>query len=185
MKKIAVFGVKDESAGSFVFRVNAIETQRDSAPKARVVLEVKNASGAFESKEILLKAGDDLMRKTKNEKYSDLMVNDVNANYNRVELSDGKYYDLEAVSENKEAIFRTQIRETIKAHMDKQKVLGDQIKVLSLFFIDAVKNYVPDESIIRRLFIEEFNRLKGNYDAFKNLDASEVHKGYFATKKEK
>lgn len=185
VKKIAVFGVKDESAGSFVFRVNTIDTQKDSAPKARVVLEVKNASGEFESKEILLKAGDDLERKTKNELYRDLMVNDVNAIHSRVELSDGKYYKLEEKSENKEAIFRTQIRETIKSHMDKQAVLGEDIKVLSLFFIDAVKNYVPDDGIIRRLFVEEFNRLKDNYDAFKNLDANEVHKGYFATKKER
>jgi len=44
--------------------------------------------------------------------------------------------------------------------MDKQATFGDQIKVLSLFFIDAVKNYVPEESIIRHIFIEEFNRLK-------------------------
>ena len=67
---------------------------------------------------------------------------------------------------NKEAIFRTQIYETIKAHFDKQEELGDTIKVLSLFFIDKVDNYVHHDSLIRAIFIEEFEKLKKNYSQF-------------------
>ena|GEM_PF-2979615 len=150
-----------------------------------MTLEVKNADSSYSAKEILLKAGDDVERKTKNPLYHDLMIDDINASYNRVELSDGKYYKLEATSENKEAIFRTQIRETIKTHMDRQEEFGGDIKVLSLFFIDAVKNYVPSDSLIRTIFEEEFTRLKTNYPRFQALDSTQVHKGYFATKKEK
>lgn len=185
VKKIAVYGVRDDTVGKFIFRINAIETQKGEAPKVRVVMEVKNSNGDFLSKEILLKAGDDLERKTRNPLYHDLIINDIDASRGRIELSDGSYHQMLAESENKEAIFRTQIRETIKTHFDKQAELGDAVKVLSLFFIDKVANYIHDNSLIRVIFVEEFERLKWRYERFKNLEASDVHRGYFASKKEK
>jgi type III restriction enzyme len=185
VKKIQVFGVKDDAAGSFKFKVQEIEVKKGESPKARVMLEIMNAEGEFSFKEFPLKSGDDLVKKTKNDKYTGLYVDDVNAQQGRVDLSNGNYYQLAAETENKEAIFRTQIRETIKAHLDKQRELGVQIKVLSLFFIDKVDNYVNSDSLIRNIFTEEFERLQKNYEAFKNVDVASVHKGYFASKKEK
>ncbi len=185
VKKIQVFGVKEDDAGAFVFKVQAIDIKKGQSPRATVLLEIKNAGGDFIKKDVMLKAGDDLEKKTKNGKYAGLLVNDVNAQYNRVELSNGNYYKLEAEVENKEAVFRTQIKETIKAHFDKQAELGDRVKVLSLFFIDKVDNYVKEDSLIRRIFIEEFDNLKKNYSEFKNTEVGKVHKGYFASKKEK
>jgi len=185
VKKIAVFGVQADDASAFNFKVLNIETKKGEYPKAKVLVEVKNADGKFAVKEVVFKAGDELEKKTKNPKYVGLEVRDVNASRNRVELSDGKFYILEAESENKEAIFRTQIHETIKAHFDKQEELGEEIKVLSLFFIDRVHNYVANDGMIRTIFIEEFEKLKKNYDKFKKVDVGAVHKGYFANKKEK
>lgn len=185
VKKIAVCGVKDDDANTFVFKVRSIETKKGEFPKARVLMEVKNAGGEFLRKELVLKAGDDLQRKTKNDRYVGLQVNDVNALRNRVELSDGKYYRLDEEQENKEAIFRTQIHETIKAHFDKQEDLGENIKVLSLFFIDKVDNYIHEESLIRKIFVEEFKKLQGNYSRYQDVDVQTVHKGYFASKKER
>ncbi len=186
VKKIAVCGVKESDPGAFIFKVKDIITKRGENPKAKVIIEVKNANGEYGEKEITITAGDDIFRKSKqNPKYHDIFVEDVNATHARVELSDGKFYELEEMTEDKELIFRTQIKETIKAHFDKQEEVGDEIKVLSLFFIDKVDNYVHEDSLIRKLFIEEFNRLKRNYDRFKKLDAESVHKGYFASKKTK
>ncbi|TSC99603.1 MAG: type III restriction enzyme [Parcubacteria group bacterium Greene1014_20] len=185
VKKIQVFGVKEYNPGAFAFKVNSIEIEKGMFPKAKVLIEIKNAAKEFETKEMVLKAGDDLFRKTKNEKYTGLIVNDVNAQFGRVELSNGNYYKLEAETENKAVIFRTQIRETIKAHFDKQESLGDSIKVLSLFFIDKVDNYVYSDSLIRNIFIEEFNYLRKNYPRFSHVNVSSVHRGYFASKKSK
>jgi len=184
VKKIRVFGVKADDAGSFVFRVQEIGAKNGVSPKAKVILEVQRADGTFGPKEITIKAGDDLARKTKNDAYAELLVNDVDARHNRVELSDGKYYQLEAEVEDKVAIFRTQIRETIKAHFDKQDELGDRAKVLSLFFIDKVDNYMPADGLIRSIFTEEFEKLKANYARFANVAVLDVHRGYFASKKE-
>src|SRR3990167_9407540 len=57
------------------------------------------------------------------------------------------------------------------------------IKVLSLFFIDKVDNYVQSDGYIRKTLVKEFNRLKDEYK-LKALDADHVHKGYFAKRGE-
>ena len=54
------------------------------------------------------------------------------------------------------AIQREMIRRTIREHFDKEKRLRPQgIKVLSLFFIDAVEHY--------RQYDDEGKPLKGDY----------------------
>jgi type III restriction enzyme len=186
VKKISVYGVKENDTGDFIFKVKNIKTEKGKNPKATVIIEVKEANDNYVHKEVNLSAGDDVYRKSKNnEKYNGLLVQDIDANHNRVELSDGNFYTVDQVSENKELIFRTQIRETIKSHFDKQSSIGNRIKVLSLFFIDKVDNYIHDNSLIRNIFTEEFNKLKKNYDLFKDVDVNTVHKGYFASRKTK
>jgi type III restriction enzyme len=186
VKKISVYGVKEDNAGVFLFKVKEILIKKGESPKAKVLIEVKKADGIYEQKEVTLQAGKDLYRESKkNEKYEGLLVQDIDANHKRVELSDGKYYELDQESDNREVIFRTQIRETIKAHFDKQKEIGENVKVLSLFFIDKVDNYIHDDSLLRNIFNEEFAKLQGNYSTFKNVDVKTVHKGYFASKKVK
>ena len=98
-------------------------------------------------------------------------------------------------------IRRIQIRETIKAHLDKEKQLFAQgIKVLSLFFIDEVVKYrdyaQPDEKgEYARVFEEEYELLKAEYlaelaidnDAYRKhlagIDAAKTHNGYFSIDK--
>ena len=100
-------------------------------------------------------------------------------------------------------IRRIQIRETIKAHLDKEKQLFTQgIKVLSLFFIDEVVKYrdyaQPDEKgEYARVFEEEYGLLKQEYLSELAIDnekyrtflqrdaAAKVHEGYFSIDKQK
>ncbi len=184
VKKIEVFGVDDSGVEDFVFKVK--EIMKTQPLKVKVGLEVKNANGEFVVKDVILNAGMDLRRKANNEKYTDIFINEIDARTGKIELSNGKIFKVEEdANENKEAIFRTQIRETIKAHLSKQEKLGDQIKVLSLFFIDRVENYVSDQGIIRKIFVEEFERFKGGSEFFKNTEVEKVHNGYFANTKTK
>ena len=183
VKKIEVFGIEEINNNDLLIKVLEIKTQKGKNPTAKILLENKNTDGEYFEKEYILKVEDFLKRKTNNENYKDLFVSDINAIENRVELSNGKFYFI-AEEKNKSDIFRVQIRETIKAHFDKQKKLkSHEIKVLSLFFIDKVDNYVLPQSLIRNIFNEEFDKLKVNYDDFKNSNCEEVHKGYFASKK--
>lgn len=186
VKKIEVLGVKESNNNERLIEVKEIITSKKEKPKAKVLLAVKSVSGEYQDKVVELKLGDDLERKTKNEIYKNLVVYDVNARENRVELSDGKFYPVEENTKNLEEVFRVQIRETIKTHLDKQKRLNSEnIKVLSLFFIDKVDNYIHPDSMIRKIFEEEFNRLKVNYPDFQDKEVKDIHKGYFASRKVK
>ena len=105
------------------------------------------------------------------------------------------YGDVDAL-----AVQRQMIHRTIKEHLDKEKRLRPQgIKVLSLFFIDAVEKYRqydadgnPVKGDYARIFEEEYRRLAKHPDyltLFKEVDlataAEDVHNGYFSKDKRK
>lgn len=187
VKKVEVYGTESNVVGDFVFKVREITVKKGESPKAKVTLEVKNADGTYAKKDVNIKANDDLEHKSKkNPKYNDMFVTEIDARTNTVELSNGENYKVVLDTlEYKEAIFRTQIRETIKVHMRKQEELGDQIKVLSLFFIDEVKNYRGENPIIKRIFNEEFEIQKSKLDSFKNKDVETIQAGYFSQDRER
>ena len=98
------------------------------------------------------------------------------------------------------AVQRQMIHRTIREHLDKEKRLRPRgIKVLSLFFIDAVEKYRqydgdgnPVKGDYARIFEEEYRRLAGHPDyqsLFKEVDLTtaveEVHNGYFSIDKKK
>ena len=105
------------------------------------------------------------------------------------------YGDVDAL-----AVQRQMIHRTIKEHLDKEKRLRPQgIKVLSLFFIDAVekyRQYDADGNSVKgdyaRIFEEEYCRLAKHPDyqtLFKEVDlttaAEDVHNGYFSIDRKK
>ena len=95
-------------------------------------------------------------------------------------------------------IARQMIRRTITEHLDKEQRLRPQgIKVLSLFFIDAVERYRSYDDAgnavkgdYARVFEEEYRRL-GDHPNYRSLfdevdveaSAEEVHDGYFSIDK--
>ena len=95
-----------------------------------------------------------------------------------------------ALQSNKDAIMQTQIAETIRLHLKKEKSLYQKgIKVLSLFFIDRVNNYRiynPDGSYalgkIAKWFEAEYKRISGQeeYRPEHNFSVSSLHNGYFS-----
>lgn len=135
---------------------------------------------------IKLRKGDDLFDKTSNVSYEGLVIEEINKKDGIVVFTNGEHLKLAeggAVTLSKEEIFRVQIEETINSHMIKQKQLLEKgIKVLSLFFIDRVANYVEDDGIIKKLFDEAFDSAKQKYPFFKGWSAEEVREGYFAKK---
>ncbi len=101
---------------------------------------------------------------------------------------------------NEAAMQRVQIRETIRAHFEKEKELFNRgIKCLSLFFIDEVANYrqYDDEGNevkgkFQRIFEEEYARLVNKYMTVFDTDYDkylrrfrpyETHRGYFSIDK--
>jgi type III restriction enzyme len=181
VKKIEIASVVKEDTNAVIFEVQKIITKRGERPKVNVKLEVKDKkTGDYCYKTLNLKLNDDIFRKTHNEKYQNWFVEEISISKNGVEVSGGVFFSIhEAQAQDKEDIFRVQIRETIKNHFEKQASLGNDIKALSLFFIDKVKNYVND-GLIRRLFEAEFETLKPSSEFFKNKVVEKVHNGYFS-----
>ncbi|MCJ8291027.1 MAG: DEAD/DEAH box helicase family protein [Crocinitomicaceae bacterium] len=145
---------------------------------------VKN--GEVKPQTMKLRKGDDLYKRTNNEAFKGKVIAEIDKGAGKVIFEGGEEFSIKEGGEvtlSKEEIFRVQIEETIKAHMIKQKqVLNKGVKVLSLFFIDKVANYVESDGVIKRLFDEAYERIKQQYPYFNGWNAEEVRQGYFAKK---
>jgi type III restriction enzyme len=206
VKKIAVRGIQTRGlagVNAYLY-LEGIEISK-AAPVARLDVEVKLASGEIKRQLKRLKFRDDLFAESGElDQYRDgFTISQIDARDNTVEFTNGLVLRAgEATGDVSERdIRRIQIRETIKAHLDKEKQLfAKGIKVLSLFFIDEVVKYRdygrPDEKgEYARVFEEEYERLKGEYlaelaidnDAYRThlagVDAARTHNGYFSIDK--
>jgi type III restriction enzyme len=148
---------------------------------ARVRTYVTDAGRTREA-EVTLKQGDDLHAKTGRDEHQGYVVQEIHAGRNWVEFTNGiRLHLAETVGPSRPEVFRVQIERTVLHHMQRQQELADQgIKVLSLLFIDRVANYVEHDGLIRRLFEAAFEKHKGDFPFFSDLDAADVHRGYFA-----
>ena len=106
-----------------------------------------------------------------------------------VKFSNGLRLSLGQEQEGKrQEVVKVQIRETIKAHFEKENQLkGLGVKVLSLFFLDKVDNYRVYEtghSILGaygKWFEEIYKEISEEYkDRLDITDVSCVHNGYFS-----
>jgi type III restriction enzyme len=208
VKRISVRGitVKGLAGTTAYLYLDAIEIAKGAKPRARVEIEVQTAAG-IKRQVKRIDQGTNLHDLSNGiEAYKGLFVVDIDANRDVVELSNGdivvagQLADRDVTEESKR---RIQIREVIRAHLDKERELHAQgIKVLSLFFIDEVvkyRDYSRDDTLgdYARVFEEEYATavadLRGElaldpgadaYDAYLQRDAvGAVHQGYFSIDK--
>lgn len=173
---------------------------------AKVELDVATLTGV-QRKEVVVQDGDDLEQATNRAIYADHRIGEIKAGKGEafVELrypGGEKYLRIGEAHGDVEplAIQREMIRRTIKEHLDKEKRLRPQgIKVLSLFFIDAVDKYRqydadgnPVKGDYAKIFEEEYRRYAKHPDyqsLFAEVDlnaaAEDVHNGYFSIDKKK
>ena len=203
VKKISVRGinVKGLSGTNAYLYLESIEISK-SAPVARMEIEIKQANGIKRVTK-KLKKGDNLFDLSNGlDQYHGFVISDIDARTDIVEFLNGeKLYVGDAAGDVTEAAKRQiQIRETIKAHFEKERRLfSEGIKVLSLFFIDEVAKYrdytqADEKGDYARLFEEEYNLLKNEYlsdmlldDGYKKylegIEAARTHNGYFSIDK--
>jgi type III restriction enzyme len=185
VKKIEVLSITEEgNPGSKKIILEKIEST-SSGLRAKVKVFVKTREG-LKLKTITIKHGENLATKTNNNYYDGFIVTEINKGgtgyilfSNGVKIYEGKS------SVDEDEIIRIMIRETIREHLDKKKKLNPKgIKVLSLFFLNRVDDYLLEDGIVRRMFEEEFNKLiKNEFQEFSNLDVKKIHKGYFSKMK--
>ncbi len=171
-------------------------------------IEIDIAQGKNVRRTVMtIEDGDDLEQETGRAIYENCRIGTITCGKNNqsmeINVPGGEftlYPGDEVGGVNPDDLKRLMIRRTIKEHLDKEirfALQDRQVKVLSLFFIDSVKYY--------RQYDEDGNELKGKYalmfeeeyrklakqpeyqTLFKkidlDIDAGEVHNGYFSIDK--
>lgn len=206
VKGICVDSVRsaEDLNGAYV-KLDSVQANGGSI-KAKLTIDVREASGSQKRKSIQCKTGDDLFIKSKeNPDYEGVnggwIITNISAQEGNefVEFQNGEYLETgEAVGDvAEEAVKRAQIRRTIIDHLEKQLQLYPLgIKVLSLFFIDKVEKYRIynddgsfDNGEYARIFEEEYLDEVDNGTWKKRyerkgvplpLKPSPLHQGYFS-----
>ena len=205
VKRIQVqgFEIKNLRGTNHYLYLDGIDLSPKHPPVARIELETRNAAGAIRREIKKFDVGDDLRAESGLAEYEGFTVTEINPRdrgyvtfLNGTTISCGEVIG----DSNEEAMQRVQIRETIRAHFEKEKELFNRgIKCLSLFFIDEVANYrqYDDEGNevkgkFQRIFEEEYARLVNNYMTVFDTDYDkylrrfrpcETHRGYFSIDK--
>ena len=206
VKKIAVRGIQTRGlagTNAYLF-LEGIDTRPGKAPVARIEVEIKLKSGEIKRQLRRVEFRDDLYTLSGDlDQYRGFTISQIDAHNDTVEFTNGEIVKVgEASGDVSERdIRRIQIRETIKAHLDKEKQLFAQgIKVLSLFFIDEVAKYrdyseADEKGEYARVFEEEYELLKAEYlselaidnEAYRkylaSIDPAKTHNGYFSIDK--
>ena len=206
VKKIAVRGISVKGlAGTNAYLYLESIAVSKQTPVARIELELKQKNGI---KRVVkrLKKGDDLfIASGELDEYRGFVISDINAVTNTVEFTNGHQLRAgEATGDVNEATLRRiQIREAIRAHIEKEQTLFQQgIKVLTLFFIDEVAKYrVYDDSAeagvggeYAVIFEEEYQAVVNELhqdmlidERYKNyldlFSVDRIHNGYFSIDK--
>ncbi len=182
-----------------------------SGPEAVLEFQVQRKTGQIVNETRIVRKGDDLYQlSNKMTVYRDrYRVIDLSAKdgYGKIEFENGLTLVPGQVAGDvtEKELRRIQIREAVKAHLDKEVQLFPQgVKVLTLFFIDKVANYrvyaddnegtsgeyaVMFEDEYKRAINERLSVLAGvGIDPelkkyWEGIDAAKTHSGYFAEDK--
>jgi type III restriction enzyme len=209
VKRIAVRGITVKGlAGSTAYLyLDAIEIAKGAKPQARVEMEVQTQSGIKRQMK-RLELGSNLHDLAGGiEAYKPegkpLFVTNIDANRDIIELSNGDEVAAGQITEDvtEAAKRRIQLREVIRAHLDKERELFAQgIKVLSLFFIDEVvkyRDYSREDTLgeYARWFEEEYETQVADFlsqlpfeaedyrSHLKGVPVEMTHEGYFSIDK--
>ncbi|TCT18629.1 type III restriction enzyme [Bibersteinia trehalosi] len=201
VKKIAVKGIQIQGLnglGGYLYLQGIEISKRD--PVAVVEIEQQLASGEIKRKICKIKKGDSLHTLSNGlAQYQGWNVSDIDARTDQLHFLNGIVLAVgDAVGDlSEEALRRIQIRETIKAHLLKERILFTQgIKTLSLFFIDEVAKYrdytqADEKGEYARMFEQEYATqvaellaepyLNRDYaDYLQQIQVGATHNGYFA-----
>lgn len=208
VKKIEVMGVEQVgttgTTGYLYLDAIVLAKKKGEAPRARISFNATTRVGLRTSTRLVNEGFDLFAASGELEAYRDgFIVERIDGVKGCIRLSSGQeVYEgqtIGAVTENE--IRRIQIRTTIQKHLEREQLLYKQgIKVLSLFFIDAVENYRVYETggntrkgQWAEIFEEEYQSvlnevqnlfMDDDYRQYlKGISVESTHAGYFSQDK--
>jgi type III restriction enzyme len=186
VKRIEVASVVTDDRAQPYLRLDDVQTKKRTLT-ARLAVHKLMKDGTVKERMITVRPGDSLQKKTGRTDYAAYDVDEISLDGGFVRFANNEEIALgQELGADKEAIFETQIRYTIQEHLLKQQRLRDAgLKVLSLLFIDRVDNYAPQEGsgIIRQLFDQAFEDIRGGFPAWRDRSADEIQAAYIAQRR--
>ncbi len=198
VKRIEVAGVEQGLDANQVFlRLEQVATQK-SRVTARLTVHKRMANGTVREATVTVGAGAALEAKTGRSEYAPWVVEEIRPGEGRVLFTNGVELRLgEERGADRAAIFEEQIRYTVEEHLRRQARLdtaGAEVKVLTLFFIDRVANYLQEDGepgLIRRLFEKAYEEARAQqgpdgelrYPRWQDRSAASVQGYYFAQRR--
>jgi len=203
VKKISVKGIEvvgNSGTNSYLF-LDTINISSKHYPTASIELEIKQKEGIKKTIRIISEKDDLYQLSGELSEYKGFIVKEINGLKNSVVFTNGiEIFVGQSIGEvDEQHVRRIQIRETIKSHLEKERLLFKKgIKVLSLFFIDEVAKYRlydadnnPADSEYSIVFEEEYkqaiqqqNIFDEEYNKYINSQSvKEIHNGYFSIDK--
>ena len=174
-------------------------TGKAKTPSASVIIFEDTPNGTKE-KTVKLKQGTDLSDNTNRPGYQSYVVDEIYAEPGVEYVRFANNVVLEPEQEKDgihDDVLKEQIRQTVEEHFKKERNLqkqGQDIKVLSLFFIDKVANYryydeqgAVQKGKIARWFEEAYCDLAASplFNDLPKRGVEQVHNGYFAEVKKR
>lgn len=189
VKKIEVLTVTEKNDEA-TLKLELSETQNGKGdPKAKIKAWVQSKSGKIEFKDTKwLKKGDNLGEITNNPSYLKYGISQITKSLRTgkwsVIFSNGVEIFEKQTAGSIESIWSLQIEWLLHRHFKKKAKLREQnIKCLSLIFIDRVANYVSDNPIIKDIFVQKYKEIYAewnNGDAPNAQHIEEIQGYYFA-----
>ena len=193
VKRIEVDSIlEEEDFNKPYIRVRSIRATK-SKITASLEIDVQEVHGPKRKTITVSRGGVDLFEKSnKRLLYEGYIIDEINAGSGFISFRNGITLSTgETHGGLTDAIMRVQVRETVKEHLEKELRFKndlppeEEIKVLSLFFIDRVANYVNEDGKIRKWFIEAYTEMaaRERYRSLNLPSVDKVHNGYFAESK--
>jgi type III restriction enzyme len=192
VKQIEVDSVISENAMNEAF----IQLEKINAAKTKITAKIKidcNTDKGVVKKSVSVKAGDDIYKLSKErEIYKEgFIIDEIDAGNGTITLTNGSMLSVgEMQGGMNDEVMKYMIRKTVEEHLKKERAYkGKGIKVLSLLFIDKVRNYREYDTNGNPLkgkfagWFEDIYRQEIAKPAFKSLlpyPADVLHNGYFS-----
>ncbi len=192
VKQIEVDSVVSENDFNSPFLQLENITRTGNAIKAKIKIDAATENGI--KRKSVTASGKNLdlfLLSNRNEKYDGLKIYEIDFGNEQIELSNGIVLKKgETQGGMNDEVMRFMISKTVEEHLKKEKNYKDKgIKVLSLFFIDKVKNYREYDSNGSPLkgkfaqWFEEIYQKEISKPVYKGLipyPVDDIHNGYFS-----
>jgi len=192
VKQIEVDSVMSENDFNSPFLQLENITRTGNAIKAKIKIDVATTNGINrKSVTVSSKNLDLFLLSNRNERYDGLKIYEIDFGNEQIELSNGIVLNKgETQGGMNDEVMRFMISKTVEEHLKKERNYKDKgIKVLSLIFIDKVKNYREydsDGNPVKGKFAQWFEEIyqkeisKPIYKGLITYPVDDIHNGYFS-----